>query len=132
VRKRFARNPYTMANVGDVWHCDLLDVKSYAKYNDNFRYILSVIVVFSKFLIPVKTKSGPACTAAYRSIFDDKPELPSRRPVKVRTDKSKEFLNKGFQDMLRDEGIQIQVCRNPDVKCAVVERAQRTIRDSLY
>jgi len=24
--------------------------------------------------------------------------------------------------MLRDEGIQVQVCRNPDVKCAVVER----------
>ena len=34
--------------------------------------------------------------------------------------------------MLRDEGIQFQVCRNPDVKCAVVERAQRTIRDRLY
>jgi len=34
--------------------------------------------------------------------------------------------------MLRDEGIQFQKCRNPDVKCAVVERAQRTIRDRLY
>jgi len=34
--------------------------------------------------------------------------------------------------MLRDEGIEFQVCRNPDVKCAVVERAQRTIRDRLY
>ena len=26
VRKRFARNPYTAINVGDVWECDLLDV----------------------------------------------------------------------------------------------------------
>ena len=34
--------------------------------------------------------------------------------------------------MLRDEGIQFQVCRNTDVKCAVVERAQSTIRDRLY
>jgi len=34
--------------------------------------------------------------------------------------------------MLRDEGIQFQVCRNPDVKCAAVERAQRMIRDRLY
>jgi len=34
--------------------------------------------------------------------------------------------------MLRDEVIQFQVCRNPDVKCAVVERAQRTIRVWLY
>jgi len=65
VRKRFARNPYTVTNARDVWECDLLDVQSYAKYNDNSRYILSVIDVFSKFLylIPVKTKSGPADTS---------------------------------------------------------------------
>jgi len=25
VRKRFARNPYTVTNVRDVWECDLLD-----------------------------------------------------------------------------------------------------------
>jgi len=106
-------------------------LQSYAKYNDNFRYILSVIDVFPKFLylIPVKTKSGPAVTAAFRSIFDDQPKLTSRRPVWIRTDKGKEFLNKDFPDKLRDEGFQFQLCRNPDVKCAVVERAQRTIRD---
>jgi len=58
VRKRFVRNPYTVTNVIDVWECDLLDVQAYAKYNDNHRYILSVIDVLSKFLylIPVKTK----------------------------------------------------------------------------
>jgi len=134
VRKRFARNPYNSTNVWDVWECDLLDVQSYAKYNDKFRYNLSVIDVFSKYLylIRVRTKSGPAVTAAFRSIFDDKPKLPSRRPVCVRTDKGKEFLNKDFQNMLREEGIQFKVCRNTDVKCAVVERSQRTIQDILY
>ena len=34
--------------------------------------------------------------------------------------------------MLRDKGIQFQMCRNPNVKCAVVKRAHRTIRDRLY
>jgi len=34
--------------------------------------------------------------------------------------------------MLREEGILFQVCRNSDVKCAVVERAQRTIRDRPF
>jgi len=61
VRKRFARNPYTVSNLMDVWECDRLDVQAYAKYNDNYRYILSVIDVFSKYrqLIPLWTKSGP-------------------------------------------------------------------------
>jgi len=112
----------------DVWECDLLDVQAYAKYNDNYRYILSVIDVFSKYLhlIPIRTKSGPSVASSFRSIFHDR-----RRPIWVRTDKCKEFLNKHFQDMLRDEGIQFQVCRNPDLKCAVVERVHRTIRDRL-
>jgi len=34
--------------------------------------------------------------------------------------------------MLGHEDIQFQVCRNPDVKCAVVERAHRTNREKLY
>ena len=128
VRKRFLRNPYTVS-IMHLWECDLFDMQSLAKYN-MYRYILSVIDVFSKYLhlLSVKTKSGPAITSAFRSLFHDD----SRRPVWVRTDKGTEFLNKHFQDMLRDEGIQFQVFRNPDVKCAVVERAHRTVRDRVF
>ena len=53
------------------------------------------------------------------------------RPITLRTDKGKEFLNKTFQDMLKHEGIQFQVCKKTDVKCSVVERVQRTIRAKL-
>ena len=49
----------------------------------------------------------------------------------MRTDKGKEILNKHFQGMLREEGIQFQVCRNTDLKCAVVESVHRTIRDRI-
>ena len=134
LRKRFARNSYTVTNVMNVWECYLLDIQAYAEYNDKYNYILSVIDVFSKFLflVPLKTKSGPAVTTAFLSIFDDDPKKPSRRPVWVRTDKGKEFITKHFQDMLRDEGIQFQESRNPDVKCAVVDPAHRTIHDRLY
>jgi len=34
--------------------------------------------------------------------------------------------------MLRREGIQFQICRNPNVKFSVVEKAHRTIRHKLY
>jgi hypothetical protein len=50
----------------------------------------------------------------------------------VRTDEGKEFLNRSFQDMLKHERIEFQICRNPDMKCSIMERAQRTIRDKLY
>ena len=82
----------------DVWECDLLDVKAYAKYNDNRRYILSVIDVFSKYLhmIPIKTKSGLSVASAFRSTFNDSKYSSRRRPMCVHTDKCKEFLNKHF------------------------------------
>ena len=50
----------------------------------------------------------------------------------MQTDRGNEFLNRPFQDMLKREGIDFHVCRNPDVKCAVVERVHRTLRNKLY
>ena len=50
----------------------------------------------------------------------------------VLTDEGKEFLNKTFQDTLKREGIEFSVFRNPDVKCSVIERAHRRLRDKLY
>ncbi|GFG40884.1 hypothetical protein Cfor_11566, partial [Coptotermes formosanus] len=48
-----------------------------------------------------------------------------------RRDRGKEFMNATFQNMLQREGIDFQICKNPDVKCSVVERVQRTIMGKL-
>ena len=135
-QKRFHRNPYTVTNINDVWESDLVEVQGLSKYNDGIKYLLTVIDVFSKFLhiVPLKSKTGKAVTSAFQTILNDPKYLKPirRRPVWVRTDRGKELLNKSFQDMLKHEGIQFQTCKNPDVKCSVVERAHRTIRDKLY
>jgi hypothetical protein len=56
----------------DVWECDLVDVQALAKYNDNDKYLLSVKDVFSKFLyiVPLKSKTGPALTRAFQSTLE--------------------------------------------------------------
>jgi len=115
----------------DMFECDLLDVETYAKYNDEHRYILSVMDEFMKILhmIPVETKNRPTISSAFRSIFDD-PKYSKRSHILLRTDKGKEFLNKHFQDRLLDDG-DIQVCRNSDFKCAVVERVHRMNREII-
>ena len=41
-------------------------------------------------------------------------------------------MNTTFQNLLKHEGIQFQVCKNPDIICSVVERTHCTIRDKLY
>jgi len=134
VRKRFPRNPYTVNNINDVWESDLVDVQGLSKYNDDVKYLLTVTDVFSKFLhiILLKSKTGKAVTSAFQTILKDPKYFKPirRRPVWVRTDRGKEFLNRSFQDMLRRKGIQFQICKIPDVKCSVVERAYRTTRIS--
>jgi len=47
VGKYFSRNPYVVSNVMDVWEADLLDVENVSKFNDNYKYLLTVIDVFS-------------------------------------------------------------------------------------
>ena len=34
--------------------------------------------------------------------------------------------------MLKREGIQFQVCKNRDVKCSVLERAHRSVKNKIY
>jgi len=92
--------------------------------------------VFSKYIhsVPLRTNTGKEVAAARESILQD-PKYTKpirRRPVWVRTDKGKEFFNTQFQTMLKRGGIEFQVPRNPDVKCAVVERVNRTLRDKLH
>jgi len=75
-----------------VWECDLVDVEALGKFNDKYKYILSVIDVFSKFLylIPLRSKTGTVVASAFQSIFNDQKQR--RRPIWVRTDKGKEFF----------------------------------------
>ena len=134
VRKRFPRNLYNVTNVMDVWECDLVDVQTPGKYNDNYKYLLAVLDVFSKFLhiVPIRSKIGTAITTEFRSVLAKYSKPLRRRLIWVRTDRGKVFLNRSFQDVLKKEGIQIQVCRDPNVKCAIVEGRHRTICDKLY
>jgi len=34
--------------------------------------------------------------------------------------------------MLKVKGIQFQICKNPDVKCSLIERAHHNIWDKLH
>ena len=76
LRHRFPRNPYTVNNILDVWECDLIDVQSLSKFNGNFKYLLTVIDVFSKFLhnISPKIKDRPHRNISL-SIDSQRPEI---------------------------------------------------------
>ena len=58
----------------DVWECDLMDMPYVIKYNDKYKYLLSVIDVFLKYLhiVPLRAKT---CAARELCISFDSREV---------------------------------------------------------
>jgi len=110
-------------NVGDVWESDLADMGSLASQNDGHRYILNRIDAFCKCLclVPNFFKTCEAVASDFRTIL---PRNGGRRLLALGGDKDKKFVNSRFRKLLNDEGIEIRVCKNPDVNCANVEFQQ--------
>ena len=66
-RRQFKRNCVIIGGIDKLWQMNLADMQSMAKENDGYQYLLVCIDVFSKFawVIPLKTKTGPALVDAF-------------------------------------------------------------------
>lgn len=129
LRKCFIRNTYHVDNIDDLWQADLCDMRTLSKYNDDYNYLLTVIDVFSKYswAIPLKYKTGAAVTRAFEKIFKE-----GRKPLKLMTDKGKEFLNKPFQIFLKKNKVFYYNSNNPDTKACFAERFNRTLKSQMW
>ena len=77
------------------WEGDSADMQHLAKQNNNKKYLLCVIDVFSKFswVIPIQNKMGKTLIKAFQSIV----QKSKRKPLSLQTDKGTEFKNKFFE-----------------------------------
>lgn len=130
VRRKFPRNKYNVYNINDLYQADLNDMRSLSKFNDGFKYILTVIDVFSRFAwaVPLADKKPATIINAFKKIFHDS----KRTPVYLQTDKGSEFIANTVRKFLRDNDIKYYVAQNPDVKACFVERLNRTLKTRMY
>jgi len=128
VRKRFHRNPYTVTNIDGVWEMDLADLSSLSKYNDKYKYLLNIIDVFPRYAwsVPLKDKTANSIKAALKSLFQN------RKPISIQSDKGTEFVNATVQQYLKRQGVGFHTTHNPDIKGAIVERFQRSLKSRMY
>jgi hypothetical protein len=115
------------AGIDQQWQADLCDMSSLAKANNNYKYILTVIDIFSKYAwaVPVKTKTGLEITNAFEKIFKN------RQPRKLQTDKGTEFINRNTQQLFNNKGIHWFATEN-ETKAQIVERFNRTLKERMY
>lgn len=125
LRRRFPRRRTYAKGINDLWQADLMETGAISGHNDGHRYVLTCIDVFSKRAraIPLKTKSGSEIVDAFRRLIEN-----GEKCTFLQTDKGSEWLNSKFQTFLRENDIRFYTSENEDIKAAVVERFNRTLR----
>ena len=71
VRKRFQKRRVFTKQVDDIWTADLVDMSPYSRSNSDYKYILTVIDVFSNYgwIVLLKTKTGKEVAMAFQKLF---------------------------------------------------------------
>ena len=128
-RIRFERRRTFAFGINHLFQADLADLTQLASHNDNYRYLLTCIDVFSRYAwaIPLKNKSAQEVTSAF-----EKEILTEGKCTMLQTDKGTEWLNSKFQTMLRRHDIKFYTSENDDIKAALVERFNRTLKSRMW
>ena len=69
-----------------------------SRFNKGFRFLLSVIDIYSKYawVIPLKDKEGITITNAFQKVLDES----KRKPNKIWVDKGSQFYNRSMKSWL--------------------------------
>lgn len=126
-RKNYKRNRIYAMGIDDTWQADLVDVSKIDDENDEYKYILTCIDVFSKFAwaIPLKNKSTRPVISAFTTIFKD------RVPKKLHCDQGNEFVNAACQKFLVSKEIKFYYL-NSEMKASIIERFNRTLKEKMW
>lgn len=128
-RKNFIRRHVILKGIDDLWQSDLIDIQSFGRDNQGYKYILVVMDAFSKFAwtVPVRTKTKSEITNSFKSIL----EVSGRRPVNLQTDLGKEFYNDMFMKLMSEHKIN-HYSTYSTKKASIVERLIKTLKNKLY
>ena len=94
IRKFKKRKVYSSLR-DNICGVDLADMQSLSKYNKGIKYLLCVIVLFSKYawVVRIKDKKETSIVNAFKKILSDS----NRKPNKIQVDQSSEFYNNSFK-----------------------------------
>ncbi|XP_068991481.1 uncharacterized protein [Neodiprion pinetum] len=70
-RRNYPRRFVDVRGLDETWQADLVDMTAYSSHNKGYKYLLTIIDIFSKYAwaVPIKSKSGKDVTAAMKSVL---------------------------------------------------------------
>lgn len=129
VRKPYPRLPIIVSNIDEQWQMDLMDMSWVSRENSGFKYILNIIDCFSRYVWAkaLKSKKATEIVDALENVFAE-----GRIPQKIQSDQGTEFKNESIKKLLQRMNIKFFYATDGEIKCAIVERFNRTLRNRLY
>ena len=96
VHRKLEKRQVFAKQIDDIWAADLVDMSSFSRCNRGYKFLLTVIDVYSKYgcIVPLKNKTGKEVASALANLF--KIAVPSR----LWTDKGTEFYNQHVRRVL--------------------------------
>ena len=73
---KFRRERIIQLYKDETWSADLIDKSYLSKNNNNYRFILTVIDIFTKYAwaIPLMNKSGLSITIGFKIVLSENPQ----------------------------------------------------------
>ena len=129
-QRRFVRRKTIVSGPDQQWQADLIDLSSLKKHNKGVNFVLTVIDVFSKvaYAVPLLNKTSKRVIEGFKAVF----RKAKKTPRTLQTDKGSEFTNSKVRSFLKEKGVKYFVSENDDIKCAIVERFNRTLKERLW
>ena len=127
VRRKFGKRQVFAKQIDDIWAADLVDMSSFSRSNRGYKFLLTVIDVYSKYgwIVPLKNKTGKEVAAALAKLF--KIAVPSR----LWTDKGTEFYNQHVRRVLDANNVALYSTENEE-KSSVAKRWNRTMKRIMW
>uniref|UniRef100_A0A6V7L737 Integrase catalytic domain-containing protein n=1 Tax=Bracon brevicornis TaxID=1563983 RepID=A0A6V7L737_9HYME len=124
----FSRRYGDIRGLNETFQADLVDIPMHSKDNDGYKYLLTVIDIFSKYAWarPIKSKSGLDTTSAMEDILKE-----GRIPKNLHVDRGKEFYNKEFKKLMQNHKIHMYSTLS-NMKASICERFNRTLTEKMW
>lgn len=128
--KKFKRNKVIATGLDTHWQADLCDMQGLKKWNNNYRYILTVVDVLSKhgFAEGIKDKSATSVAEAFARIV----KRSGRSPWYLMVDKGTEFRGAFRRYITKDLGITLHISHAKVIKAPNVERFNRILKTRMW
>ena len=130
-RQNFKRRPILAFELDGVWQADLAEFQPLAHWNSGYRFVLVVVDTLSSYLFcqPVKRKTGPDVTLAFKTILN---RAYPRKPKSFFTDRGLEFYNSHMENLFSQYHIVHYSTYSPTIKASSAERKIRDLKNRMY